>query len=215
MDSGLILAVLLRSKSPIITNLIHENLRTLTVYTIFTKRSFPYSKPGMKKYTVLILAFLFITSAYSYSQGVILQQSCEDNFINKQVDSLKQLYSKDGYVLLKEASIAMESEFEMPVIVPLTQGSWYQFVFIGDYTSRLYEVRMFDWSEKQVIYQQKKWGDIDGNIISYSYIPQFSEFHMMKPVQINKKKKKNLCGYVMLFKKGAPQSSNGSITAGE
>jgi len=124
--------------------------------------------------------------------------------IARQVDSLKAMYGKDGFVLLKEASVTMESEYEMPVIVPLTQGSWYQFIFIGDYTSRLYEVRMFDWSERQVIFQQKKWGDIDGNIISYSYIPKFSEFHMMKPVQVNKQKKKNLCGYVMLFKKAAP-----------
>ena len=85
----------------------------------------------------------------------------------------------------------MESEFEMPVIVPLTQGSWYQFVFIGDYSSRLYEVRMYDWNEKQVIFQQKRWGDVDGNVISYSYIPKLSEFHMMKPVQVNKKKKSN------------------------
>jgi len=104
-------------------------------------------------------------------------------------------------MLLKEASITMESEFEMPVVVPLTEGSWYQFVFIGDYSSKLYEVRMFDWNERQVIYQQKRWGDVDGNVISYSYVPKFSEFHMMKPVQVNKKKKKNLCGYVMLFKK--------------
>lgn len=132
-------------------------------------------------------------------------QSCEDNLINRQVDSLKTLYSGQGYTLLREASIAMESEYEMPVVMPLTQGAWYQFVFIGDYSSKLYEVRMFDWNEKQVIFQQKRWGDVDGNIISYSYIPQFSEFHMMKPVQVNKKKKRNLCGYVMLFKKSEEQ----------
>jgi hypothetical protein len=52
-----------------------------------------------------------------------------------------------------------------------------------------------------VIYQKKMWGDVDGNIISYSYIPQFTEYHLMKPVQVNKKKKKNLPGYVMFFKK--------------
>ena len=113
--------------------------------------------------------------------------------------------------MLKEASITMESEFEMPVIVPLTQGSWYQFVFIGDYSSKLYEVRMFDWEEKQVVFQQKKWGDVDGNVISYSYIPKLSEFHMMKPVQVNKKKKKNLCGYVMLFKKNTANPDSASI----
>jgi len=132
--------------------------------------------------------------------------------ISKQVDSLKSLYGKDGFILLKEASISMESEFEMPVIVPLTQGSWYQFVFIGEYSSKLYEVRMFDWSEKQVVFQQKRWGDVDGNVISYSYIPKLSEFHMMKPVQVNKQKKKDLCGYVMLFKKTAPTNDSASVT---
>ena len=153
-----------------------------------------------KPYLVVLTLMLSILSANSQS-NVIKQQSCNDQFIAHQVDSLKKLYSDDGFLLLKEASITMESEFEMPVIVPLTQGSLYQFVFIGDYTSRLYEVRMFDWSEKQVVFKQKRWGDIDGNIISYEYQPQFSEFHMMKPVQVNKQKKKNLCGYVMMFKK--------------
>lgn len=149
--------------------------------------------------SAILLFFCFSVSA----QEVIRQRSCHNELISKQVDSLKNLYSNDGFVLIREASIAMESEYEMPVVVPLNQGSWYQFVFIGEYTSRLYEVRMFDWNEKQVIFQQKKWGDVDGNIISYSYMPQFSEFHMMKPVQVNKQKKKNLCGYVMLFKKTA------------
>ena len=159
-------------------------------------------EPLMK--TPIILAILLcVCSVPAFSQEVIRQQSCTNDVMNKQADSLKNLYTKEGYVLLKEASITMESEFEMPVIVPLTQGSWYHFVFIGDYSSRLYEVRMYDWNERQVVYQQKRWGDVDGNIISYSYIPKFSEYHMMKPVQVNKQKKKNLCGYVMLFKKNA------------
>lgn len=154
----------------------------------------------MKKPLLLLIALAFFSAA-SFAQDVIRLQSCNNDMISKQADSLKELYGKDGYVLLKEASISMESEFEMPVIVPLTQGAWYQFVFIGDYTSRLYEVRMYDWQERMVIFRQKKWGEIDGNVIVYSYVPNSSEFHMMKPVQVNKQKKKNLCGYVMLFKR--------------
>jgi len=154
------------------------------------------------KNLILFTAVLMLSYNTAFSQNdVIRVKSCENALITQQVDSLKKLYSADGFILMKEASITMESEFEMPVIVPLNQGSWYQFVFIGDYTSRLYEVRMFDWNERQVIYQQKRWGDIDGNVISYSYQPKFSEFHMIKPVQVNKQKKKNLCGYVMMFKK--------------
>jgi hypothetical protein len=161
-------------------------------------------------FTALIaLCLLAITHPVSAQTDVIKIKSCDDSFIQHEVDSLKNFYSKDGFMLLKEASVAMESEFELPVIVPLTQGGWYQFVFVGDYSSKLYEVRMYDWSEKMVVYQKKQWGDIDGNIISYSYTPQFSEYHMMKPVQVNKKKKTNLCGYVMLFKKtGPPTNAN-------
>jgi len=150
--------------------------------------------------TTLILALLIGNS--TNAQQVIRQMPCSDTFIKNQADSLKELFAKQGFIVLKEASMTMESEYEMPVIVPLTEGTWYQFIFIGDMSSKLYEVRMFDWDEKQVVYQKKMWGDVDGNVISYSYIPKFSEYHMMKPVQVNKKKK-NLCGYVMLLKKVA------------
>jgi len=120
--------------------------------------------------------------------------------ILQQADSMRFLLAKQGYMVVKESSIQMVSEYEMPVIVPLDEGSWYQFVFIGDASSKLYEVRMYDWNEKQVVYQKKYWGDVDGNVISYAYTPKFSEFHMIKPVQVNKKKKR-ICGYVMLLKK--------------
>ena len=126
--------------------------------------------------------------------------ACKDESISKQADSIRKEASKLGFIVVKEASMSMESEFEMAVLVPLTEGSWYQFVFIGDITSRLYEVRMYDSDEKQVVYQKKLQGDVDGNVISFSYIPKFSEFYAIRPVQVNKKKK-NLCGYVMLLKK--------------
>src|SRR5882672_3801519 len=120
----------------------------------------------------LVLSALLLISSFSYSQEVIRLQSCNNDFIRHEVDSLKSIYSQDGFVLLKEASITMESEYEMPVVVPLNQGSWYQFVCMGVSSSRLYEGRMYDWDEKQVIGRQNKWGDVDGNIISYKYVPQ-------------------------------------------
>ena len=153
---------------------------------------------NLKLFFLVLLIFSAGTNAIS--QNVIHQSACADPFILHQADSIKQDLIKQGFLIVKEASMAMESEFEMPVIVPLTEGSWYQFVFIGDLSSRLYEVRMFDWDEKQVVYQKKNWGDTEGNVISYSYTPKLSEYHMMKPVQVNNKKK-NLCGYVMLLKK--------------
>jgi hypothetical protein len=155
----------------------------------------------MKNRIVLVsLLTVFLFGLKPKAQDIIRQAPCSLPTILQQADSIKQVLAKAGFIVVKEASMQMESEYEMPVIVPLTEGSWYQFVFIGDITSKLYEVRMYDWNEKQVVYQKKMWGDADGNVISYSYIPQFTEYHMIKPVQVNKRKK-NLCGYVMLLKK--------------
>ncbi|WP_121354016.1 hypothetical protein [Flavisolibacter nicotianae] len=155
----------------------------------------------MKNTIFFFLLFVLAAGSTASAQDVIRLQECNNSSIKQQADSLRQLYGRDGFQVIREASISMESEYEMPVVVPLQQGSWYQFVFIGDISSRLYEVRMYDWDEKMVVYQKKMWGDVDGNIISFSYIPKFSEMHMFKPVQQNKQKKQGLCGYVMLLKK--------------
>lgn len=154
----------------------------------------------MKRSVILLTCSLFF-ALFSYSQEVIRVQPCNNDMIQRQADSLKTEFAKQGFDVLREASITMESEYEMPVVVQLQERALYQVVFIGDITSKLYEVRMYDWDEKQVAYQKKQWGDVDGNIIAFPYRPQFTEFHMIKPVQVNKQKKKGLCGYVMLLKK--------------
>ena len=154
----------------------------------------------MKKVCIL-LSTLILFISFSSAQEVIRIQPCKDTLIQRQADSVKSVFSKLGYNVLREASIAMESEYEMPVVVQLQERALYQVVFIGDITSKLYEVRMYDWNEKMVTYQKKMWGDVDGNIISYPYQPKFTEFHMIKPLQANKQKKKGLCGYIMLLQK--------------
>jgi len=151
-----------------------------------------------------LLGIIASSLTASAQEDVIRLENCMNESYKVQIDSLKQLFGNQGYEVVREASVKMESEYELPIVLPLTQGAWYQFIFIGDYTSQLYEVRMYDWDEKMVVYQKKQWGDVDGNIISYSYIPKFSEYHMMKPVQVNKHKK-NLCGCVMLFVKKGPR----------
>jgi hypothetical protein len=148
-----------------------------------------------------LLAIIFVLHVRSgIAQELIRQESCNVKPYQEQIDSIKSLFASKGFILLREASMSMVSEYEMPIVVPMTQGALYEFVFIGDPSSKLYEVRMYDYDEKQVVYKKNMWGDVDGNIISYAYVPQFSEYHMIKPVQVNKTKKK-ICGYVMLLKK--------------
>jgi hypothetical protein len=93
----------------------------------------------------------------------------------------------------------MESEHELPVIVPMKMGTPYQVIFIGDAQSQSYEVKMFDFNEKQVFHSRSNNGST--NIISYAYTPQMSEYHLISTSQTNAGQKKNLCGYILLLKK--------------
>ncbi|HTN06394.1 hypothetical protein [Agriterribacter sp.] len=154
---------------------------------------------------ICALPLLFSFSSFAQSDNIIRVSPCDNQSIQQQADSVKHLLANGGFSVLREASITMESEYEIPIIVPMNEGTRYQFVFIGDVKSNLYEVRMYDYNEKQVVYQKKKWGDADGNIISYSYVPKMSEYHMIKPLQVNAKQKKDLCGYVMLFRETETQ----------
>ena len=152
----------------------------------------------MKKATSLFL-FCVLISTTLFSQGVIRLQPCNNMFIEKQADSIKQLVTKEGFILLKESSITMETEYEMPIVVPLQRGSLYHFVFIGEPGAKLYEVRMFDWGENQVLQDNKT--AKEGNIVAFSHVPEATELHSFRVLQSNEQKKKGLCGYVMLFKK--------------
>ena len=171
------------------------------ILTILIMKILALKQKVMKKFiTITILVLVTVLSLTATAQPMVTKVAFDNPAIVAQADSVKELYGKMGFVLAKESGMAMESEYETPVILPLKEGTWYRIVFIGDYTSRLYEVRMFDWNEKQVFYAKKMWGDVDGNIISYDYIPKFTEYHLVKPVQINKKKKQ-VGGYFMIFKK--------------
>ncbi|TCJ13378.1 hypothetical protein EPD60_13400 [Flaviaesturariibacter flavus] len=150
----------------------------------------------------LLFAFFLLLAGFGAgAQETIRYKENFDPSIKRQADSLRELYFKAGFILMKENSVNMESQYEFPVIVPLKAGEPYHFVFIGDMSSKLYEVRMYDWSEKQVFYKKHMWGDMDGNIIQYPYTSGQDEYHMIKVLQVNKAKKKDLPGYVMFFRR--------------
>lgn len=148
---------------------------------------------------LLSATFFFLFTLVTNAQERIVQKPCYDSILQRQADSLKADLTSKGFIVVKEATMTMQSEYEMPVIVPLTDGTWYQFAFIGDKASKLYEVRMYDWGEKQVVYRKN---GIENNMIMYPYIPKQTTYFVIKPVQItNIKKKKELCGYILMFKK--------------
>ncbi len=158
----------------------------------------------MNRYS-LLLTVLMLSSNCIFSQDVIRQAPCENATIKRQADSLKANLANDNFELVRDAMFAMESDYEMPVILPMEKGVWYQILFVGDEKSKLHELRMYDYTEREVAYKKNYGLQGDGAIINFQYIPVSSEFHIIKPLQVNKKQKKNLCGCLILMKKKTTQ----------
>lgn len=152
------------------------------------------------KFSLIISACLLSTVALA--QPVIKQKSCSDDQISFQADSIKKVFTADGFSVAKENFISMESGYEMPVIVPLTKGQWYHVVFIGLQTAKLFELRIFDGNDNQITYEKQLGKDDKGNIISVSFIPEVNSYFMIKLLQMQKKKTE-MCAYVLLLKKTA------------
>lgn len=142
---------------------------------------------------------LMITALTFGSLVAKAQDACSSKQILQQVDSLKKVFERSGFKIMQEASVTMESERDLPVIVPMKMGTPYQVVFIGDAQSQSFEVKMYDFKEKQVFHTRNNNGQT--NIITYAFTPQMSEYHLINTSQTNNERKKNLCGYILLLRK--------------
>ena len=75
------------------------------------------------KHLLLLPFFLLFYFSTVHAQNVIRVSNCKDELIKKQVDSIKSAFTSQGFIIAKEASMTMESEYEMAVMVALTEGS--------------------------------------------------------------------------------------------
>lgn len=131
----------------------------------------------------------------------IQQVSCIDTMVVRQADSLKKRFELDGFTVMMARPISFQNGYELPIIFPMRQGGLYQMVYIGEKASSRYEVRLTDMEEHLAVKQKKMWGDVDGNIISFAYIPIMTGNYIANLFQQSNLKKQTLCGFFLLMKK--------------
>ena len=149
----------------------------------------------MKKFfTITLLVLATLVSLYTKAQPMVSKTAFDNQAILTQADSIRTVYEMQGFELSKASGMNMESATEVPVILQLKAGTNYRIVFIGENSSKSCEISMFDWNEKQVVSKKQM-----ANVVSYDYTSTATEYHMVKPVQTNKKKE--VGGYFMIFKK--------------
>ncbi len=149
----------------------------------------------------LLMAALLAGSATVVAQGNAIKNfRSGDPALRKQADSLRNRYADNGYTLVEGIPVTMKSDSQLPVIVNLTRGDWYQVIFIGDKRSRASEISLFDFDEHKVAYKRNLISQ-DGNVISCSYVPQGSEYHLIRTMQSTKHPGRTLHGWFMLLQR--------------
>lgn len=149
---------------------------------------------------ILLLSLCFYQSSAQLNE-VVKQVPCQDTMIMRQADSLIQRFQLDGFSIMMARPFSIPNGYELPIIFPLKKGGLYQMAFIGEKASRVYEVRLMDMEAHLAVKQRKMWGDVDGNIISFAYIPLATENYYTRYYQQQAGKKETLCGYFLLMKK--------------
>lgn len=143
----------------------------------------------------IFAVFLFISIAFnSYSQD------CYNETIFREADSLKNIFIRDSFEIIRESSLKMETQYPSPVIFQLKKGEWYHFIFVPDNSSRLVEVELYNDAEQRLFYEKNKSKDSDGTVVSFSIIAPESAIYNIRLLQINKHAKQ-LCGYFVMMKK--------------
>ncbi len=127
---------------------------------------------------------------------------CIDTLVKNSSDSLVEVFRGQHFSLVNSASLTMESDYESAIIVNLQKGNWYVLAFVGARTSKLLQVTVYGTQQERVAYEKQKSFDKEGNILIFSYRPEISGYHVINPLQANKKNK-SVCGQLMLFKKEA------------
>lgn len=154
-------------------------------------------------FKICFFCFVLFVCKINFAQKIIIPVYFEIDAMESlyKIDSIKKTYNDEGFLLVKEASVVMTNNYESTIFLPLREGTWYKFVFVGDNSSKSLQQKLYDFSEKKIIaLNQKPKVDLEENIMQFDYIPKFTEFHSLRSLQINKRKK-NIGAYFLLFKK--------------
>jgi len=135
----------------------------------------------------VLLSFTFV-SLHSYAQNNGPQLGCKDPYILTQAKGLKEGLQAQGFEVLNDAMLSMQTREDFPVVVRMKQGEFYQVVFVGNTRSNKMNLELFDSEHKSLLHKEQKPMQQTSNVISFSYTPETSGDYMFVLSQVIKQK---------------------------
>lgn len=94
----------------------------------------------LSKFTTIFFSLLLV-SVVTFGQNNT-KETPEVKAFKSKVSELYTKYKLDGFVTYKGGDLPMENKTEFPIYVELKEGSWYEFVVVGDPNAIKFEMKL-------------------------------------------------------------------------
>ena len=148
---------------------------------------------------ILFLFFSIGAIGASKAQSPSPRIGCKDASILIQATELKQNLLQQGFVVLNDAMLSMDSREDFPVIARLQAGLYYQIVLIGNTRSKRMNLALYG-PDKELVLRKEQQPVSSSNVISFSFSPSSSGDYTfllsqtMKQELLAFKSKESVCG---------------------
>jgi hypothetical protein len=144
----------------------------------------------------LFLSFCFDTLAQRHSPMI----GCKDANLLVQATELKESLVKQGFEVINDAMLSMDSREDFPVITRMQEGLFYQIVLIGNTRSKRINLDLYGPDKESLIRKEQQPLNQTSNVISFSFSPSksgdytFMLSQTMKQELLKFKAKETVCG---------------------
>lgn len=154
---------------------------------------------------ILIILFIAITTTVQ-AQQMAPKIGCKDATILVQANELKESLIKQGFEVINDAMLSMESREDFPIVVRMQAGVFYQVAFIGNTRSKRMNLDLFAADKGLLMQKEQQPLNQTSNVISFSFTPadngdyKFILSQTMKQELMKFKGKEIVCGSFCILK---------------
>lgn len=141
-------------------------------------------KSQIKWYLLLLLAQCMGFAAAAQTTAASL--GCKDATILTQASELQNNLVNQGFEVLNNAMLSMDSRTELPIVVRMKQGEFYQVVFVGNTRSNRINLDLFHQKRKLVLHKEQRPMKQTSNAISFSFSPEETDDYTFTLSQVIK-----------------------------
>ncbi|MCC6185958.1 MAG: hypothetical protein IT256_02280 [Chitinophagaceae bacterium] len=148
----------------------------------------------------ILTTLCFLISLQLSAQTNRPKIGCKDANLLVQASELKESLLKQGFEVINDAMLSMDSREDFPIVTRMQAGAFYQIVMIGNTRSKRMNLSLYGPDQQPLIQKEQQPLHQTSNVISFSFSPSLNGDHTfmlsqtMKQELLKFKGKETICG---------------------